>query len=266
MEIFAACEQVGAGQTHIGQPCAVRAATDGDLLGGDTRICHSLLCSVDDEHDRLNFFFHIVIAVPQVQFHSAFAVFCVEEAADFFKFCLPLFKRGTVVVTDNVFQSALFHLAVHFAQVREALIAAGGFGAAVHRKQGVEFHGDVLGVDHDILGTAGVYIAAVHGDQCGGGIEILIFQLAQSATVHGVGIVGGEFFHIKAICAPSDFFIGSEADAQGGMGSLLCHQFLCGGENGGDAGLVVSTQKSGAVGDDEMLADTVRQVGVVLGG
>ena len=77
----------------------------------------------------------------------------------------------------------------------------------------MEFHGDVLGVDHDIFGVTGVDVAPVYGHDGGGGVEILIFQLAQGAAVYGIGIVCAECLDIETVCASADLLVRGEADA-----------------------------------------------------
>ena len=106
----------------------------------------------------------------------------------------------------------------------------------------MELHGDVLGVDHNILGAAGMDIAAMDGDQGRGCVEVFVFQFSHAAAVYGVGIFCAEVLQIKEVSASSDLLVRGEADAQSGIFAALCHELLGCGEDLGNTDLVISAQ------------------------
>ena len=81
----------------------------------------------------------------------------------------------------------------------EALVALGVGGSLRLRQQGDELVGHEDGVFHLILGGAGVDVDAVDGEGHGGGVEVLVLDLAQLSAVHGIGGLGGEFGGVKVV-------------------------------------------------------------------
>lgn len=67
------------------------------------------------------------------------------------------------------------------------------------------------------------------GHNGGGGVKILVFQFAQGAAVHGIGVVRAKGFEVEPVRAPADFLVGGEADAQCRVGHGFPHQLLGGG-------------------------------------
>ncbi len=84
-------------------------------------------------------------------------------------------------------------------------------------QQTLVLHGDILGVDHLILGGAGVDVQAVESHAGRGGVEVLILDLPHRTAVGGVGIVRPKAPDVKFVRAPADFLVGGEADFQGGV-------------------------------------------------
>ena len=168
------------------------------------------------------------------------------------------------MVPDDIAQLAVLHLAAHIGQMDEALVPFRILRLLSGGQQALIFHGDVLGVDHLVLGGAGVDVQAVEGHAGGGGIEVLILDLSHRAAVGGIGIVRAKALDIKLICAPADLLVGSEADLQGGVLPALGQQDFRSGENLRHTGLVVRPQKGGAVGDDQVLAVVAFQ-GLIVG-
>src|SRR5699024_6505428 len=96
-------------------------------------------------------------------------------------------------------------------------------------------------------------------------VEVLVFDLAQGAAVHGVGVVRGEGGDVEAVRAPADLLVGGEADAHRAVGRAARKQPPCTLQNLCHAGLVVGPQQGGAVGDDQALAHVALQDRVVPG-
>ena len=162
----------------------------------------------------LNLFPHIVVGVLQFQFNRTVAILSVQVFSGCGHKLLFLLKKGFVMVPDNVAQYASFHLALHIGQVNKALIVFGMLRLLSLGKQTLELHGDILGVDHLILGRTRMNIQSVDRHFCGSRIKILVFQLAYRTAVGSVGIVGAKMRHIKPVSPPADLFIRSKSNFQ----------------------------------------------------
>lgn len=117
-----------------------------------------------------------------------------------------------------------------------------------------------------MLGISGVDVASLECHLGHGGVEILIFQLADGSTVHGVGPVGTKQVDVKLVCALAYLLVWIEGYAYVAMldfGVLL--KILYCRDDFSYAGLVVSSEQSVSVGHDEILALIVEQFGK-LGG
>ena len=163
------------------------------------------------------------------------------------------------MVADNVVQRGLRHIAGHGVEVKEALIAVGLFRHLVRREHGVERHGHGGGVDHHVLGAAGVDAHAAERHIAGGGVEVLVLDLAQRAAVHGVAVVAGQLRHVQTVHAAADLLVGGEHHPHLAVGAAV--QQLHGGHDLGDAGLVIGAQQGGAAGDDQLLTGVGGQAG-----
>ena len=165
------------------------------------------------------------------------------------------------MVAQDVAELGLGHIAVHLAQVVEALTALGGLRAG-HDGQGlVELHGHVGGVDHRVLRGAGVDREAVDRDGGAGGVEVLVLDAAHIAAIDGIGKVGPKAGDVEQGSALADLLIGGKGDAELAVGAALGDEGLGGGQDLRHTGLVVGTQQRGAVGGDEGLALQVFQEG-----
>ena len=229
----------------------------------DTCILHGLQSGVDYVHMRPDHLFHVVVAVFHGQFDAAITVFLIQKGGNLLKSRLAPLEFCPVVVTDDVFQHGAFLIAAHFTQMGKAFVALGTVGPLMDRQQGIEFHGDKLGVDHTVFRITRVDVPPMESDNGGGGIEVFVLQLAQGAAVDGVGVIGAEVFEVETVRAPADLLIRRKADADSGVGDVRSHQFLDGGQDLCDTGLVVGTQKGRSVGDDQVLADVVGQTGKI---
>ena len=165
------------------------------------------------------------------------------------------------MVAEDVAQLCLGDVAIHLAQMVEALIALGSLGAG-HDGQGhVELHCHVGGVDHSVLGAAGVDGEAVDGDSGRCGVEVLVLDAAHVAAIDGVGEVCAEARDVEERSALADLLIGGKGDAELAVGAALGDEGLGGGQDLRHTGLVVGTQQRGAVGGDEGLALQLLQEG-----
>ena len=87
---------------------------------------------------------------------------------------MPFSVPGLVMIPDDVFQLRLFAAAAHIRQVEEALIALRSGGDLLRGQLGVDLHGHQAGIDHDVLGAAGMDVDALNLPLGGGGVEGLI--------------------------------------------------------------------------------------------
>ena len=159
-----------------------------------------------------------------------------------------------VVVAQDVAQLCVGDIAVHLAQVVEALIALGGLRPCHHGQGAVELQRHIGGVDHGILGAARMDREAVDGDGSGSGVEILVLNAAHIAAIDGIGKVGPKAGDVKQGSALADLLVGGKGDADLAVGAALGKQGLGGGHDLSHTGLVVRTQQGGAVGGDKGLA------------
>ena len=90
----------------------------------------------------------------------------------------------------------------------------------------------------------------------GSGIEALVLDLAELASVGGIGFLGTETRNIEVVCAAADLLVGCEGDADRPVRELRMRSVL--GEeihDLRDACLVIRAQKSRAVCDDKVFSD-----------
>ena len=209
---------------------------------------------------------HVVVGVLHLHLDGGGAVLLVEVGGDEVDALLPGLEAVPVVVPDDEAQPGLGLVALHVAQVEEALVAL-GVGGGLRRRQHVhELQSHEAGVAHLVLGGAGVDVEAPDGDLGGGGVEVLVLQLPQLAAVHGVGRGGAEALHVEVVGAAAHLLVGGDGHGDAAVGDLgVGGQILHGGEDLSHAGLVVGAQQGGAVGDDEVLAHIPGQAGELRG-
>ena len=249
------------GEALPAQDGTVGAAADGDFLRGQTGLFDGLAGVFDQVEVRLDLLDHVAVAVLDLHFHGAVAVLAVQVVGNVQKVVLLELELACVVVTQDVAELGLGHIAVHLAQVIEALTALGGLRAG-HDGQGlVELHGHVGGVDHRVLRGAGVDREAVDRDGGAGGVEVLVLDAAHIAAIDGIGKVGPKAGDVEQGSALADLLIGGKGDAELAVGAALGNEGLGGGQDLRHTGLVVGTQQRGAVGGDEGLALQVFQEG-----
>ena len=107
---------------------------------------------------------------------------------------------------------------------------------------------------------------ALDGDLGAGGVEVLVFQVADVATVHGVSPLATKLLHVEVVGAHANFLVGVETHADVAMLNLrmilqVAHglHYLC------DASLVVGAKERGAIGHDKVLALVLQQLRELLG-
>ena len=254
MEVEAAGAQIGAGQTHPAQGSAIGAAAYGHLHRLQTGHAHSLAGGLDEVEVGLDLFQHIAVAVLDLHFHGACAVLAVQVISNVLHIVLFELQLGGIVVAQDVAQLCGGDIAVHLAQVVEALTPLSGLGTCHHGQSAVELHGNVGGIDHGVLGGAGVHREAVDGHGGGSGVEVLVLDVAGIAAVHRVGKVCAKAGDIEQVGTLADLLVRGKADAQLAVGAALADNGLHSGHDLSHTGLIVCTQQGGAVGGDQGLA------------
>ncbi len=123
-----------------------------------------------------------------------------------------------------------------------------------------ELVGYTYGVEHLVFCISWMYIASFecHFGYCG--VEVLIFELADSSAIHSVCPVGTKELNIKFMCSKSDFFVRIERytdvpvlDFRMGFQVVYSSNDLC------NACLVVSTEKGVSIGYDQIFTFVVEQ-------
>ena len=147
------------------------------------------------------------------------------------------------MVAYDVVELGLLAAALDAQEVVESLVALCGFGNLRLGNMAVELAGQAAGVDHLALGVASVHTHALDSDAGSGGIEVLIFQVADVAAVHGVGPLAAKLLHVEVVGALADFLVGVESHAYVAMLDLIMvAQIAHGLHNLSHAGLVVGTE------------------------
>src|SRR5690606_20488032 len=105
------------------------------------------------------------------------------------------------------------------------------------------------GIDHFILGRAGMNIPALNPNIGRGSVKVLILQLSQGTAVQGVGKGCIELLYIEEVGPPANLFIGGEGNLNLPMFYLgVGKEVLHGGDDFSNARLVVGAQEGGSVG------------------
>ena len=151
------------------------------------------------------------------------------------------------MVAQDIAQFCGGHIAVHLAQMIEALPALGRFGAGGDGQRLMELHGHIGSVDHGVLGSARVDRETVDGHGGRSGVEVLVLNGTGIAAVHSVGKVCAEAGDVKQLCTLADLFIRSKGDTQLAVGQAFFLNGFNSGQNFGNTGLIVGTQQGGTV-------------------
>ena len=264
MVAVAACGQVRAGQAALAQLRTVGAAADrrGFELRAE-RACgvHRLLHDLKMRPDLLQ---HVAVLLAQRQNHRARAVFLVQKRRGMPHQLFSGFKRLRAVVADDIAEVRRLHAALHVGQVEKALVALRMAGRVARRQHGVEFHRDERGVDHRVLRRTGVNVEAVDRDVRGGGVEVLILDLARRAAVHRVGQRRAEALQIQQRRAVADLLVRAKADRHRPVHLRAGEQRLRRRHDLRDPGLVVRAQHGRPVRDDQGLSDVALQIRKLL--
>ena len=244
--VVAAGGDVGAGQAAEGQLRAVGAAAGRDEHGLDAHLAVGLHGIVNEQLvSGTELLGHVAVLLAHLDGDRALAVAGVLEGGDAAQRGLALVEVGGVKVAQDVAELDLVRGAGDVRGVVVALAALGVLRALGGRDHLLELGGQSDGVDHNVLGAAGVDHHALEGDRGLARAEALVVELAQGLAVHGVAPLGAQRVEVQELRAVADLLVGDKRHLDGGMGQLgvgdqtrqeradLCH-----------AGLVVSRRRS----------------------
>ena len=170
------------------------------------------------------------------------------------------------MVADDILHPGLLDMALDAQQMVEALIAFCGLGRLIGGEHRSELCCEGTGIDHLALGIARVDAHTFYIYARAGGIEVLELELAHIATVHGIGPLAAELPDIEMVGAHAYLLIRVEGDADIAVADLLMvAQIAHGLHDLCNAGLVVGSQQGVAVGDDQVFAYMLQQLGKLAG-
>ena len=177
VEVHAAGGEVGAGQTHKGESCAVRAAADRYADGIKSYPAHGIFRCADDVHVGQDHFLHVVVAVAQIQLEGALAVDGIHVGNEVLHEFLAVLKLFAVVIADDHAEFGKAFIAVYRGDMVKSLVVFGVRGRfrRRHSCDKVAEHED--GVLHLVFRRAGMDVHAVHCDVRGCRVEVFVFDL-----------------------------------------------------------------------------------------
>ena len=185
-----------------------------------------------------------------------------SETSEVLELLLATLEAVAVVVANDIGEHRFLDIALERNEVIEPFVAFGMLGRLPAGQHDGILVGDTYRVDHLVLGIARVYVAALEGNAGYGGVEVLILQLANLATVHRVGPFGTESLHVELVSPLANLLVGVEghpylAVLDFGVGQQVLH----GRYNLGHTGLVVGTEQCLAIGHNQVLPYVVQQFG-----
>ena len=121
VEAVAACAEVGTGQAHVGQACAVGAASDGADVRLYADALHGLAGVFYQVEAGLDLFLHVAILLADGQGNGALAILFVDRLFNVTERGLASFKQAEIVVADDIVQTRGGAIALHVGQVEKAL-------------------------------------------------------------------------------------------------------------------------------------------------
>ena len=125
--------------------------------------------------------------------------------------------------------------------MQEAFSVLGIFRFLILGQHTLKFHGKKNGIYHFVFGRAGVNAYSMKGDESAGSIEVFILQFPTFSSVHGIGKICAEFFHIKMVGSLSDFLVWCESNANRTMRDFrVCKEIFRGCENFRNSCLVIT--------------------------
>ena len=117
------------------------------------------------------------------------------------------------MVANNIVYYNMVNASCDGIRMVETFIAIRCRRVFVYRQKALELLCQQNRVEHFIFCAAGMDAVSVDDELCTGCVEVLVFQLAQIAAVHGIGIVCAKALYVEEVYAAADFFIRGKTDA-----------------------------------------------------
>ena len=255
VEVQSTGKNVRAGQTFERELGSVGAAANGLNARRNACLLHSFDGYVDDVHHGVYLFAHVVVLVFDCGNGNLLTIFFTQCFGCMLEYALALLKALAVVVADDVGNCGTLHTAFYANYVIKSFVAFCALRHLFLRQRLYKLRCYADGIYHFILSIAWVYADACHLYFGTGSVEVFKFQFAQVASVHCVSPVATELFYVELVCAKSYFLVGVEAHADASMLYLrVLHEINHSLDYLGNTSLVIGSEESMAVGDDDVFA------------
>ena len=129
----------------------------------------------------------------------------------------------------------------------KSLISLCFFRTCIFWQHSMKFHGNGLGIFHNILGTSRMNIYAMYYHLCAGCIEVFKLDLSFMASIQRITVNCPEFRNLQIVCPSAYLFIRCEGDADFSMRDLVSHQFFCSCKNFCNSCFIICTQKCSSI-------------------
>ena len=268
VSVVSAGSNVRARQAAERELSTVGTTTSSNRLRLNANLTICLKCIINQELVAVELLGHVAILLVNLNTNGILAIALVQERGDILQELLTIGKNLGVVVADDVAELDLGRGTLDGNWVVEALVALGVLRALESGNHLLELgsHGD--GVDHDILGAAGVNHDALEVDIGVSCVEALVVELAESLAVDGVTVCSTEFIQVKQACTVTDLLVRNKRNLERRMSELrVVAQALEQGADLSHTGLIVSGKQRGAVGANDVHAHEILEVrDLLLGG
>ena len=268
MSVVSAGSNVRARQAAERELSTVGTTTSSNRLRLNANLTICLKCIINQELVAVELLGHVAILLVNLNTNGILAIALVQERGDILQELLTIGKNLGIVVADDVAELDLGRRAFDGDWMVEALVALGVLRALESGNHLLELgsHGD--GVDHDILGAAGVNHDALEVDIGVSCVEALVVELAESLSVDGVAVSCAKFVQVKQACTVTDLLVRNKRNLERRMCELrVVAQALEQGTDLSHTGLIVSGKQRGAVGANDVHALKILEVrDLLLGG
>ena len=268
VSVVSAGSNVRTWQTAESELSAVGAAASSNRLRLNANLTICLKRVINEELVALELLGHVAILLVNLNTNGILAIALVQERSDILQDLLAVGKDLGVMIADDVAELDLGRGALDGDWVVEALIALGVLRTLEGRDHLLELgsHGD--GIDHDVLGAAGVNHDALEVDVGVSCVEALVVELAEGLAVDGIAVRCAKFVQIKQACTVADLLVRDKRNLERRMSELrVVAQALEQGADLSHTGLIVSGKQRGAVGANDVHAHEIFEVrDLLLGG
>ena len=205
-------------------------------------------------HVRVNLLLHVVILVVDFGSNRSFAILLVHLLHTLLDEVLAVFKLFAVVVADDIAELGFLATALNTEQVIESLVTLCLLRSLGLRYHILELYSQAACIHHLALGVTSMYAYSLDMNLGSSGIEVLVFQVAQVATVNGVSPVAPKLLYIEVMGTHTDFLIRIEAHTDVAMlDFLMVAEVAHGLYDFSDTCLVICTEQGSTVCHDDVL-------------